>query len=129
MSSFENEADRTRHAIYYLPTVRNKRLQRYDQCQELFGQPVKSDTRTKRTIRKIITGNGVDYTTEGLLDYLKENYEVIAIDQNKQQTLNIDPKSIKKIIFTGNLNRNQGSACSLLLIKSKKLSSISRKEL
>ena len=52
-----------------------------------FDQPISNDFKTYENIRKIATGQGDDYTTGCLLDYpyLKENYEMIAIDLSKQQ--------------------------------------------
>ena len=50
---------------------------------------------------------GDDYTTGCLLDYtyFKENYILIAMNLSKQKALDIDPKIIKQINFTGNLDR------------------------
>ena len=49
---------------------------------------------------------GDDYTTGCLLDYtyFKENYILIAMNLSKQKALDIDPKIIKQINFTGNLD-------------------------
>ena len=51
-----------------------------------FDQPVKSDRRTYDNVRKIATGQGDDYTTGCLLNYLyfKDQYNMIAIDLSKQ---------------------------------------------
>ena len=58
-------------------------------------------------IRKIATGPGNYYMTSWLLDYndLNEYHKMIAIDLSKQQELDVDPKGIQQIIFTGNLTR------------------------
>ena len=37
--------------------------------------------------------------------YFKENYKLIAIDLNKQQALDADPRAIQQINFTANLDR------------------------
>ena len=37
--------------------------------KNFFDQPVKSNMRTYDNIRKILTGQGDDYTTDCLLDY------------------------------------------------------------
>ena len=57
------------------------------------------------------TGQGDDYTTGCLLDYLYFNkyYKLIAIDLSKQQNLDADPKVIQQINFTENLNRTEGT--------------------
>ena len=36
-------------------------------------------------------------------NYFKNYYKIIAIDLSKQQALDADPKAIKQINFTGNL--------------------------
>ena len=58
-----------------------------------------------KTFKKIATGKEDDYTTNCLLGYTcsKENYKLIAIDLNKQQVLDADPKDIQHTNFTGNL--------------------------
>ena len=57
--------------------------------------------------QKIGTGHGDDYTTGCLLDYnyFKKYYEMIAIDLNKQEALDADPKTIRQINFTGNIEQ------------------------
>ena len=62
----------------------------------VFDQPLKHDTGTYDDIRKISTGQGDNYTTGYLLglSYFKENYNVIAIDLTKKQTLDVDPKAM-----------------------------------
>ena len=74
--------------------------------RNVFDQPVKNYLKTYN-IRKITTGQGVDYTTGCLLDYpyLKKYYKLIAIDLSKQQKLGPDPKAIQRVNITGNLTR------------------------
>ena len=50
-------------------------------------------------IRKIATGQGYDYTTGCLLDYIYFNnyYKMIALDLSKQQVLDVDPWAIQQI--------------------------------
>ena len=73
-----------------------------------FDQPVKTDLRTYDNIRKIVTGQGGDYTTRCLLDYphFKKYRKLIAIDLSKQQKLDADPKAIQQINFTGSLEED-----------------------
>ena len=58
--------------------------------------------------RQIVTGQGDDYTTCCLLEYLyfKEHYKLISRYLSKQQKLDADPKAIQQIIFNGNLKNN-----------------------
>ena len=75
--------------------------------KNVFDQPVKNDKVTYENIRKIATGQGDDYTTGCLLDYIyfKNYYKMIAVDLSKQQALDADPKAIQQINFTANLDR------------------------
>ena len=75
--------------------------------QNFFDQPVKNNLRTYDNIQKIATGQGDDYTTVCLFDYnyFYNYYKMIAIDLSKQQALDVDPKTIEQINFTGNLTR------------------------
>ena len=61
-----------------------------------FDQPVQNDDVTYQNIRTIATGQGDDYTTGCLLDYIyfKNHYKMIAVDLSKQQALDADPKAI-----------------------------------
>ena len=54
--------------------------------RNLFDQPIKNDLKTYDNIRKIVTGQGDDYTTGCLLDYsyFKKYCKLIAIDLGKQ---------------------------------------------
>ena len=62
--------------------------------KNFFDQPINNDTKTYENIRKIATGQGDDYATGCLLDYLyfKENYKMIATGLNKQQVLDADTR-------------------------------------
>ena len=75
--------------------------------KNFFDQPVKNDKVTYENIRKIATGQGDDYTTGCLLDYIyfKNYYKMIAVDLSKQQSLDADPKAIQQINFTATLDR------------------------
>ena len=79
--------------------------------KDCFDQPVKNNKITYENIRKIATGQGDDYTTDCLLDYIyfKDYYKMIAVDLSKQQALNADPKAIQQINFTANLNRDENT--------------------
>ena len=57
--------------------------------------------RTYKHIQKMLTGQGDDYITVCLLDYIyfKKYYKMIAIGLGKQQTLDADPKAIYEINF------------------------------
>ena len=87
----------------------------------IFHQPVKNDKVTYENIRKVATGQGDDYTTGCLLDqtYFKKYYKMIAVDLNKQQALNTDPKAIQQINFTANLDREGNTRFCFILEEAK----------
>ena len=83
--------------------------------KNLFNQPINSNLKTYETCQ------GDDYTTGYLLDYsyFKENYKMLAIDLNKQQVLDADPRAIQQINFTANLDR-AGNATMFFIIEKAK---------
>ena len=58
-----------------------------------FGQPIKNDWRTYNYIPKIVTAQGVSFTTGCLLDcnYFKDYHKMTITDLNKQKALDGDP--------------------------------------
>ena len=87
--SFENENDRTSHSNYYLPKVEIKDFNVMIDGKNFFDQPINSDLKTYKNIRKVATGQGEDYTTGCLLDYsyFKDFYKMIATDLGKNKFL------------------------------------------
>ena len=51
--------------------------------------------------------------------YLKENYELIAIDLSKQKAFSVDPKAIQQIKFTGNLERVRSTTIFFIIMEFK----------
>ena len=105
--AFEDDAQRISNKRYYIPNVEIKDYNVMIDGKNFFDQPVKNDKVTYENIRKIATGQGDDYTTGCLLDYIyfKNYYKMIAVDLSKQQALDADPKAIQQINFTANLDR------------------------
>ena len=99
--------------------------------ENFFHRPVKNNKVTYENIRKIVTGQGDDYKTGCLLDYpyFKDSYKMIAVDLNKQQILNSDPKVIQQINFTANLIGQATQESILFLKKQKKVFQILHREL
>ena len=87
--------------------------------RNFFDQPIKNDLKTYDNIKKIVTGQGDDYTTGWLLDYsyFKKYYKLIAIDLSKQQ--DADLKAIQQIIFTENLDREEGLTMFFIIEETK----------
>ena len=79
----------------------------------LFDKPVKNNKVTYENIRNIATGQGDDYATGCLLDYIyfKNYYKIITLDA--------DPKAIQQINFTANLDRAGNTRIYFILKKAK----------
>ena len=105
--AFENHNHRTSYYRYYLPNVKIKDYNIMINGENFFDQQIKNNKVTYENIRKIATGQGDDYTTGCLLDYLyfTNTYKMIAVDLSKQQALDADPRAIQQINFTANLDR------------------------
>ena len=68
--AFEDDAQRISNKRYYIPNVEIKDYNVIIDGKNFFNQPVKSNKVTYENIRKIATGQGDDYTTGCLLDYI-----------------------------------------------------------
>ena len=119
--SFENDADRTAHTVYYLPKVKIKYCNVKIDGRNFFDQPINDNIKTYENIRIIATGIGDDYTTGCLLDYLyfKQHLYLIAIYISKQQALDADPRAIQQINFTGNLDRAENAFMFFIIEETK----------
>ena len=119
--AFENDDQRISNKRYYIPNVEIKDYNVMIDGKNFFDQPVKNDKVTYENIRKIATGQGDDYTTGCLLDYIyfKNYYKMIAVDLSKQQALDADPKAIQQINFTANLDRTGNTRFYFILEKAK----------
>ena len=82
--AFENDARTISTTRYYIPNVEIKDYVLID-GKNFFDQPVKNNKGTHENIRKIATGQGDDYTTGCLLDYIyfKNYYKMIAVALSK----------------------------------------------
>ena len=114
--------DRTSHSTYYIPKVEIKDYNVMIDGRNFFDQPINSMNKTYKSIRRIATGQGDDYTTGCLLNhsYFNENYKMIAIDLSKQQPLDADPRAIQQINFTANLNRDDGATIFFIIEQANK---------
>ena len=70
-----------------------------------YGQAIDSDIKRYEEIRKLMTGQGEDYTTGCLLGYdnIKNHYRLMAVDFSRQKEIVADPKAIQQIEFFGQL--------------------------
>ena len=81
---FENSTYRTTHTRHYLSKKEIKDHNIIISERKLLDQPVKSDIRTNKKLKKITTGQENYNTSSCLLDYtyFKEDHGLIAIDLN-----------------------------------------------
>ena len=89
--------------------------------RNVFDWPTDSMAKTYENIRKIVLGQGDDYTAGCLLDYtyFKDHYKMIAIDLSKQRELDADPRAIQEINFTANLDRDNGATIFFIIEEAK----------
>ena len=104
----DNPVTADSHKRYFLP---RKKINNYNieiDGRNFYDQPINDSVKQYDGIRKILTGQGDEYTTGCLLDfaYLKKNYRLIAADLSKQKALDADPRVIQQIIFTGTASEN-----------------------
>ena len=119
--AFENDDGRTFDEKYYLPTVEIKDYNIMINGENFFDQPIKNNKVTYENIRKIAIGQGDDYTTGCLLNYLYffDTYKMIAVDLSKQQALDADRRAIQQINFTANLDRAGNTRVYFILEEAK----------
>ena len=88
------------HRKYFLPRIKSKNYDIEIDGRNFYDQAIIDSIKQYDEIRKISTG---DYTTGCLLDFafFKKNYRLIAADLTKQKALDVDPRAIQQIIFTG----------------------------
>ena len=70
--------------------------------RNFYDQAINGSFKQYDEIQKISIGQGNDYTTGCLLDfvYFKKKYRLIAADLSKQKALDADLRAIQQIIFT-----------------------------
>ena len=119
--ALENDAQRTSSKRYYLLNVEIKDYNVMIDGKNFFDQIVKNNEVTYDNIRKSSTGQGDDYTTGCLLDYIYfKNYcKMIAVNLSKQQVPDADPKAIQQINFTANLDRAGNTRIYFILEEAK----------
>ena len=98
----DNVTNENSYRKYFLPRLRIKNYNIEIDGRNFYDQSINDLIKQYDEIRKISTGQGDDYTTRCLLDfvYFKNNYRLIAADLSKQKALDADPKAIQQIIFT-----------------------------
>ena len=86
-----------------------------------FDQPINSNPKTFDNIRKIAPGQGGDYTNGCLFhySYFNNHHKMITIDLSKQQIFDADPRAIKQINFTANLDRADNTTMFFIIEEAK----------
>ena len=74
--------------------------------RNFYDQSINDSIKQYHGVRKISTGQGDDFTTGCLLDYVyfKDDFRLITADLSKQKALDADPKAIQQITFTGQVD-------------------------
>ena len=99
----DNQVSVDSYKKYFLPRVKIENYNMVINGSKFHYQPINDLIKKYDEIRKISTEQGDDYATGCLLDfaYFEKNYRLIAADLRKQKPLDVDPKAIQQIIFTG----------------------------
>ena len=105
---------------YYVPRIDLEKYNVIIDGRNFYDNPVESDIKKYRELKKVTIRKGEDYTTGSLLDfnYFDKHYKLIAVDLSKQKELDADPRAIKQIEFKYMLGTN--STIYWVLEKSKK---------
>ena len=90
---------------YFLPRVKIENYNIEIDGRNFYDQPINDSIKQYDEIRKVSTGQGDDYTTGCLLDfvYFEKSYRLLAADLTKQKALDADSRAIQQIIFTGKI--------------------------
>ena len=101
----ESNVVRIGHMWYFLSKVEIKDCNILTDDWNFFDKPVESDIKAYHKIKKVATGQGDDYTTSCVLDYLcvKENYNLIRIDLSKQQAPDLWRKTKRNYFINLNI--------------------------
>ena len=103
----DGQPNRDDQQKYYLPRIDLKKYVIID-GRNFYDNPIESDTEKYRELKKVMIGQGQDYTTGSLLDfnYFKKHYKLVAVDLSKQKELDADPRAIQQIEFKYMLGTN-----------------------
>ena len=77
---------------YFLPRVKIDNYIIEIDGRKFYDQPINDSIKQYDEVRKILTGQGDDYTTGCLLDYsyFEKKYRLLAADLSKQKALDAD---------------------------------------
>ena len=86
---------------YYLPRIELNKYNVIIDGRNFYNNPIESDIKKYRELKKVMIGKGEDYTIGSLLDfnYFDKLYKLVAVDLSKQKELDADPIAIQQIEF------------------------------
>ena len=98
-SNQDDNAKRIKTRRYYLLKGISDNYNVIINRENFYDQPIDSDIKRYKEIRKLTTQQGGYYTTGCLLnyDFIKNNYRLIAVDLSRQKELDADPKAMQLI--------------------------------
>ena len=104
----DNPVTADSHRKYFLPRIKIENYNIEIDGRNFYDQPINDSIKQYDETRKVSTGQGDDYTTGCLLSfaYFEKNYRLIPADLSKQKFLEVDPRVIQQIIFTGKASGN-----------------------
>ena len=110
-----NKVERDSHRKYFFPRVNITKYNVLIDGRNFYDQSTNDQIKKYGEVRKVMTGNGDDYSTGSLLDYYYhlKHYQLIAVDLSKQKDLDADPRAIQQIEFYGKLDTNS-QVCTVL---------------
>ena len=93
---------------YYLPRIDLEKYNVIIDGRNFYDNPIESDIKKYRELKKVMIGKGEDYTTGYLLDfnYFDKHYKLVAVDLSKLKELDADPRAIQQIEFKYMLGTN-----------------------
>ena len=107
-SRVAGQPDRNSQQKCYLSRIDLRKYNVIIDGRNFYDNPIESDIKKHRELKKVMIGKGEDYTTGSLLDhnYFKKYYKLVAVDLSKQKELDADPRTIQQIEFKYMLETN-----------------------
>ena len=102
----DSQPTRNGQREYYLPRISLNKYNVIIDGRNFCDNPMESDIKRYRELKKVMIGKGEDYTTGSFLDYnyFDKHYKLVAVDLSKE--LDADPRAIQEIEFKYMLGTN-----------------------
>ena len=104
----DNITNENSYRKYFLSRLRITNYNIEIDERSFYDQPINDLIKQYDEVRKMSPGQGDDYTTCCLLDfvYFEKSHKLTVANWGKQKALDADPKAIQQIIFTGKTNND-----------------------